>query len=301
MAWQVLTYVAAAEDDRAALEGVFARFFPEGYETLDPEAILAHIRASHWDAHEFDPAMLAASALAYRGYWPRERAVQPLEAALREAGLAGTLQSEPMPEIDWQAAVEAAQQPIDLAPGIQVVPSHAVPRGKPEVVLRLTPGLGFGSGSHETTRLAATALIRTLRPGMRVFDLGTGSGLLAILAMRLGAGEVWATDNDPQAVRAARANARANETELTVLEGSLCEGLSGQADLIVANIITDVLLQLAGQVAPYLAPGGRLLCSGIHPERLPELEAALIASGLQVLERQRGKEWAALIAAVDHE
>lgn len=301
MAWYVMTYVLDPMDEQAVVADLFDHVFPAGYEILDPEDILHHIKSDVWDAHAFAMEEMMHEKTAYRGYLSNRHQVETFEKALAGTPLQGHLEMAEIPDVDWQAQFEESQETIILAPGVQVIPAGCEAMGHPTVEIYLTPGVGFGSGSHETTRMAADYVVRCVKPGMRVFDLGTGSGILAILAEKLGADEVYATDNDPQAVPAARQNALANGCSLTVQCGDLFNGLSGQADVIIANIITDVLVHIPSLAGAYLRPNGQLIFSGIHPERLEEISSLLKQAGMIVLEHQSEKEWAALIAAVDYE
>jgi ribosomal protein L11 methyltransferase len=159
-----------------------------------------------------------------------------------------------------------------------------------EVVI--DPGMAFGTGSHGTTALCLAALSDLLagRPGATVLDVGTGSGLLAIAARKLGAARVAANDVDPKAVEVARENAAANGVELEIVEAPL-PGIPGTFDVVVANILANTLVELAPELAAKLAPGGVLLLSGLlHPQE-DEVRRAYVALGLAPLPGRREGEW----------
>ena len=163
-------------------------------------------------------------------------------------------------------------------------------------VIWLDPGMAFGTGTHPSTQLILRLLEKDLRPGMRALDVGTGSGILAIAAHKLGAAEVLATDIDPEAIAVARANLRQNEIEAGVdlLTGSLPD--SGQFDLICANILADVIasLLLEQGLAELLAPAGIMLLSGIITPRRHVVDLALAACDLRLVETLSDGEWLAL-------
>lgn len=176
--------------------------------------------------------------------------------------------------------------------------STPAPAGSVEVVL--DPGMAFGTGTHPTTSLCLAALSDLLaaRPGASVLDVGTGSGLLAIAARKLGAGRVAGNDNDPIAVRVARENADANGIALE-LTGAPVEAIDGTFNVILANILANTLVELAPILAAKLAPGGVLFLSGILAPQEDEVRAAYLSQGLVRFpggDRREG-EWSLLALA----
>ncbi|WP_204791728.1 50S ribosomal protein L11 methyltransferase, partial [Oscillibacter sp. CU971] len=168
------------------------------------------------------------------------------------------------------------------------------------VPLYLDPGLTFGTGAHATTRLCLTALETLVRGGERVLDLGCGSGILSVAALRLGAGSALAVDIDDKCRTAARENAGLNgigPDRLDILVGNLltdraaAEKIGGGYDLVLANIVADVIIALAPRVRGLLSPGGTFLCSGIIKGRADEVEAALNAAGLEIRTRREDNGW----------
>jgi ribosomal protein L11 methyltransferase len=171
---------------------------------------------------------------------------------------------------DWVRRTQSQFAPIEAAPRLWVVPSWHAPPDPSAVVLRLDPGLAFGSGHHVSTRLALAWLARTLRGGESVLDYGCGSGILAIAAAKLGARRIVAVDLDPQALEATAANARANGVELSVTSPDALP--AGNYDIVVANILAQPLIQLE----PILAAraGACLALSGVLEAQAPEVCAA---------------------------
>jgi ribosomal protein L11 methyltransferase len=200
-------------------------------------------------------------------------------------------------EEDWANAWKDHFHVLHIGRRTVIVPSWREYQPEPgEAVLTLDPGMAFGTGLHPTTRLCLAALEDLLRPGDRVLDLGTGSGILAIAAARLGAGAVTALDTDAVAVRAAAANVEANGLSgaVSVSQGSLTAD-PPTYDLVVANIIASVLRDLAAPLAGAVRPGGLLLACGIIQERESEVAAAFAAAGLTLQERRTEGDWVALI------
>lgn len=174
-------------------------------------------------------------------------------------------------------------------------------RSPDDVVLALDPGMAFGTGLHPTTRLCLAALEALADAGglrdARVLDVGCGSGILAIAAVRLGATSALGLDTDPIAVEATHANARRNglARRIAVREGSV-PSRERPFGVVLANLIASLLVTLAGDLAREVAPGGTLLASGIFVDREPDVRAALEAAGLSVTGRRSDGDWIALVA-----
>ena len=210
-------------------------------------------------------------------------------------------------EEDWAHAWKKHFKPLRIGRRVLLSPAWETPEIRPgELVVRLEPGMAFGTGLHPTTRLCVAALEDKVRPNEPVLDVGTGSGVLAITAARLGARPVWATDIDPLAVRAARDNAARNaipcsgET-MRVEQASVPPGQSGRFPLIVANILAEVLVGLldgdCGNVplCEPLAPGGHLILSGILEDRVEIVQSAAARHGLREVDRLQEGDWVALV------
>ena len=164
-------------------------------------------------------------------------------------------------------------------------------------VITMDPGLAFGTGTHETTSLCLETLDRLVRGGERVLDIGTGSGILAIAALKLGARVAEGVDIDPMCVRTAGENAARNGVadRFTVLVGDLSDKASGQYDIITANIVASAILSLAPHVPPLLAPGGWFMASGIIDERKQEVLDGLQAAGLHPVEVYEKRGWVCIL------
>jgi len=198
---------------------------------------------------------------------------------------------EKAPDEDWLSAWKRDLKPVTAGRFWVGAPWHDPP-GDGIIPIAIEPGMAFGTGHHETTRMALKALSEAVAPGMRVLDLGTGSGVLAIAAAKLGA-RVLALDIDPEAVRAAKENAAKNEAEVEVKKGSLAAA-PGPFDLIVANLYAELHQAFAPAYAERLAPGGRLLVTGILKDRAEATKKALKDAGLELLDEAQEGEWVLL-------
>jgi ribosomal protein L11 methyltransferase len=218
------------------------------------------------------------------------------EAAQAARGAVGGSVAE-VPDEDWGEGWKKDFRPLDVG-RVRVRPSwidERPPAGTVEVVL--DPGMAFGTGSHPTTALCLAALSDRLgvRPGASVLDVGTGSGLLAIAARKLGASRVAANDEDPVAVEVARENAARNGVDLE-LTGAPVEEIPGSFEVVVANILANVLVSLAPALAAKVARGGVLFLSGILGPQEDEVRRAHVAAGLVPLRAadRRDGEWSLL-------
>ena len=223
-------------------------------------------------------------------------------AALRHAGAAlgaGTISHSFVADEDWAETWKAYIHTEKIGERIVVRPTwEEYTPSADEIVIELDPGAAFGTGAHATTAMCLRWLEHLVSPGMRVYDVGCGSGILAVAAAKLGAGEVIAMDYDPVAVSVAEENIRQNNVHNVVAcESDLlsaCEG-AAPAELITANIIADVIIRLFAQLDRHLAPGGTLLASGIIDDRIAGVEHAAAEHGFTVLDMTCEKEWAAMI------
>jgi ribosomal protein L11 methyltransferase len=202
-----------------------------------------------------------------------------------------------VPDEDWGETWKKGLGPLSVG-RVFVRPSWvdaAAPAGQVEVVL--DPGMAFGTGTHPTTSLCLAALSDLLaaRPGAAVLDVGTGSGLLAIAARKLGAGRVAGNDNDPVAIAVARENAARNGADVALTTDPL-PAIAGRFDVVVANILANTLVELAPELLARLAPGGAVLLSGILAPQETEVRTAYLALGLRPLPGgdRRDGEWSLL-------
>ncbi len=201
-------------------------------------------------------------------------------------------------EEDWSNAWKQYYHPQNIGKRLVVCPVwEKVELTQDQVQVTLDPGLAFGTGSHETTRLCMTLLEEVVKGEEQVLDIGTGSGILAITALRLGAKDAVGVDIDPVAVKIAGENAELNQVEdrCTFLCGDLVEQVQGKYDIICANIVADVIIRLSETVQQFMHENTKLIVSGIIDTRADEVHDALIASGLKVLKRLEENGWCSML------
>jgi ribosomal protein L11 methyltransferase len=214
----------------------------------------------------------------------------------------GDLRTREVNEEDWANAWKDYFHVTHIGKRLVIRPSWREYAPQPEeVVLELDPGMAFGTGLHPTTRMCLEQVEQRTKAGMRVLDVGTGSGILALAAAKLGAASVICIDNSSVAVESATANAAANKLsdKITVVLGILDEAenarLAGPYDMVLVNIIAHVIGGMAPELARVLAPGGLLIASGIIEARRDDAEPALLAAGLELIDQAMIDDWIALI------
>jgi ribosomal protein L11 methyltransferase len=235
-----------------------------------------------------------------------------IKAELKRFGLAAALLGVSItafPDQDWMQKWREGLEPISIGTKLIIAPSQcATPNWKlldqveGRAVIRIDPGMAFGTGTHETTRLCLEAIEQYWR-GSSLIDVGTGTGILAIAAAKLVPNSrVLAIDIDPQAVEVARENARINGVSIQVLEGQLRDlagtlsNLNCAFDMVVANLTAEAIISSISDLARACNASGLLILSGILSQLATEVEQAISLAGLRIVERRELGEWVALVA-----
>ena len=214
-------------------------------------------------------------------------------------------------EEDWINNWKVFFKPFRLDDTIVIKPTWEVltDRREDDIVVEIDPGTAFGSGSHETTRLCISQLKKHVRPDADLLDVGTGSGILSIIGLKLGAGSVVATDIDPNAIRATRENFAINgirEDQAVLYQANILdpeeaerfyEQIAGKTfDIIVANILADVIIPLSAIITPLLKEEGVFIASGIIDTMEDAVKEALLVNGFEILEVNHMKDWVGIAA-----
>lgn len=223
-----------------------------------------------------------------------------LETRIADLGIEAVISFEGVNEDDWAESWKQYYKPIPLG-RVTVVPAWEKYEAKEgEILVRMDPGMAFGTGTHETTRLVMKIMQDELRGGERVLDVGTGSGILSICASKLGAKSCNAYDIDPVAVKVARENAKDDGCDnITVGVSDLLAGVDlsgGKYDFCVANIVADIIIRMMPDIPDYLTEGAPLILSGIIAPRADEVRDAVKAAGFEIVREEQENDWLAIMA-----
>ncbi len=225
-----------------------------------------------------------------------------LETRLPALNINGEISLEGMNEDDWAESWKQYYKPVPLG-RVTVVPAWEKYEAKEgEIIVRMDPGMAFGTGTHETTRLVIRLMQDELKGGERLLDVGTGSGILSICASKLGAASCNAYDIDPVAVKVARDNALADGCHnITVGVSDLLRGVDlseGKYDFCVANIVADIIIRMLPDVKTYMKTGAPLILSGIIGERAAEVRDAVIRNGFTVEKEITENDWVGMLVRI---
>ena len=290
-----------------AVSSLFEEAGASGTVIEDPALINDYIHSGLWDYTDI-PEQKDTSVVTVKAYFAADESIDEKLASIR-AGLdeiaARGVDTKPaefsvtrVQDEDWANSWKAYFHTDKVGERVVIQPSWEEYDPKEgEVVLRLDPGAAFGTGTHPTTAMCLRAMEKLIKPGMTVFDVGTGSGVLAIAAAKLGAKEVRAVDYDATAVRVARENIEANGVAdvVSTAESDLFSALPGRAGLVTANLIADLVIRLLPDLGAHLETGGALLASGIIESRAQEVREAAETAGFFVAEDYEEKEWHAMV------
>lgn len=213
----------------------------------------------------------------------------------------GIIELEELDQQDWENAWKQYYKPIKVSDKIVIKPTWEDYNAKlNELIIELDPGMAFGTGTHETTNMCIQALERHIKSDDEVLDIGCGSGILSIAAAKLGAHSVVGVDLDPMAVRVAKENTEQNNMLgfVEIRHGDLTEVVTHKANIVVANIIADIIIKLADNIADFMKEDGLFISSGIIMPRLEEVKAAIESKGFTILEVNTQGEWACITAKV---
>lgn len=285
---------------------IFRDLGASGVVIEDPELVNDYITSGKWDYTDI-PIAKETEVVVEKAYLPvngeLEGRIQTLQQEIKALESRGVntapavLATAELQDEDWSDTWK--QYFHTEKPGERVVIKPTweeyAPQGD-EVVIELDPGAAFGTGTHATTSMCIRQLEKLVKPGMTVFDVGTGSGILSIISAKLGAKNIQAVDYDDSVLKIVEENLEQNNVQdiISVAQSDLMQNVHGKAELVIANIIADIIIRLFDQLDEHLEQGGTLLTSGIIEDRIEDVLAAAEAHGYGVVERLENKGWACI-------
>ena len=302
MAWLEVTI----ETDAGRIESAAAALTAQGFAELvmeDQQEFETFLEGNrdYWDYidEELQEKLQGLSRIKLYLEDTDEAGMKKLTAAVEKLGLPMTVAA--LPETDWEESWKDNYPAVEVGKNLIVVPYWQAEDTNGRTPIILDPGLTFGTGAHASTQMVMETMEEMVRPGFRCLDLGSGSGILSIAALRLGAASAIGVDIDPKAEDIARENAAYNgyaAPEFTSLTGNVTEDktlmqeLSRQEyDLVLVNIVADVIIGLAPVLPQFLTKNSLLICSGILDVRLQDVIAALTAAGLEIVTLKEKEDW----------
>lgn len=285
---------------------IFRDLGASGVVIEDPELVNDYITSGKWDYTDI-PIAKETEVVVEKAYLPvngeLEGRIQTLQQEIKALESRGVntapavLTTAELQDEDWSDTWK--QYFHTEKPGERVVIKPTWEEYEPkddEVVIELDPGAAFGTGTHATTSMCIRQLEKLVKPGMTVFDVGTGSGILSIISAKLGAKNIQAVDYDDSVLKIVEENLEQNNVQdiISVAQSDLMQNVHGKAELVIANIIADIIIRLFDQLDEHLEQGGTLLTSGIIEDRIEDVLAAAEKHGYGVVERMENKGWACI-------
>lgn len=291
------------------ISGIFYSLDCKGVAIEDPNDILGREQGPlTWDFADINVLEHKGKVAVVKAYFSEEDNIEEVLSyvnyrinELKEMGLDlgdAKVEHEKMHEEDWANTWKQYYKPSKVGEKIVVKPiweEYSAKEG--ELVIDLDPGMAFGTGTHETTRMCIQALERYVEKESTVFDVGCGSGILAIAAAKLGSKLAVGVDLDPVAVESSKENVGYNKLDnIEILHGNLVEVIDGKADIVVANILAEIICILIDDVKRVLKEGGVFITSGIIHDRVDMVCEKLESTGFEVIEKNRDGEWNCIVA-----
>ncbi len=301
------------EEDIEFVEGILYTLDVKGISIEDPKDITGREQGPlTWDFADLNIFEYDKHHAVMKAYFNVDEDIEEIIeeikekiAKARENGLSISeviITSTEVHEEDWANEWKKYYKPLHIGSRFVIKPlweDYVAKEG--EIILHMDPGMAFGTGTHETTRMCLEAIDEYSSENHRVFDIGTGSGILAIAAAKLGAKEVIGVDLDMVAVASAKENVEHNQLKnVQILKGNLLDVVEGKADLVVANIIAEVIKHITSDVKKALKDNGIFIASGIIKEKEEFVKEELLLHGFVIKEVKREGEWVCIISEAHH-
>lgn len=311
MSWTEVTVVTTPEAVEA-VSGILYMTNVSGVSIEDPTLIEESNRATWlWDVLDKDVEdRYREEKGILKAYYPNDSDVENIVLEIHEGMERAkeyvnvgnySISHRIVEEEDWENSWKKYYKPVKVGKNILIKPVWEETPQNGEIVIELDPGMAFGSGTHETTRMCLKLLEEYIKSDSSVLDIGTGSGILSIGAAKLGASDIKAVDIDSVAVKVAKENAKLNKVEdkIDISCGNLTEKISGKYDIVIANIIADAIITLSADASKFLKSDGIYITSGIIEHRIDDVKKALTENGFNIIHIERERDWAAIVCKKD--
>ncbi|MDF2682526.1 MAG: ribosomal protein methyltransferase [Brevibacillus sp.] len=310
MKWSEISIHTTAEATEA-VSSILYEMGANGVVIEDPEVLYREWDTPFGEIYQLSPDDFPAEGVFVKAYLPVDSSelfdvVEELKeqlAQLTEYGLdigKANIAVNDVHEDEWAHAWKKYYKPVHVTDRMTIKPvwEEYEPRHADEVIIEMDPGMAFGTGTHPTTILCLRAVEKYVDQGDRLYDVGTGTAILSIAAIKLGAEHVLAMDLDEVAVRSAQANTELNgvHESITVRQNNLLDGVEEPVDVVVANILAEVIVRFTDDVYRVLKPEGVFIASGIIQAREADVKKALADSGLVVVETIMIDDWVAIVS-----
>lgn len=310
MKWSEISIHTTAEATEA-VSSILYEMGANGVVIEDPEVLYREWDTPFGEIYQLSPDDFPAEGVFVKAYLPVDSSelfdvVEELKeqlTQLTEYGLdigKANIAVNDVHEDEWAHAWKKYYKPVHVTDRMTIKPvwEEYEPRHPNEVIIEMDPGMAFGTGTHPTTILCLRAVEKYVDQGDRLYDVGTGTAILSIAAIKLGAEHVLAMDLDEVAVRSAQANTELNgvHESITVRQNNLLDGVEEPVDIVVANILAEVIVRFTDDVYRVLKPEGVFIASGIIQAREADVKKALADSGLVVVETIMIDDWVAIVS-----
>lgn len=304
MNWLEVSY-EATEENYEVVSHFFIQAGSKGVALEDSGVPHAEYGSEKAEVYRLNPDDYPSAGVVVKGYFAELPGVGETIAGLKaqlqgfaEGGMGAFLVSV-LAEEDWSESWKSGYEPIQVSDRLVIKPSwFETTTDGSQIEIRLDPGMAFGSGTHETTRLSLQLLLQHVKADSYVVDVGCGSGVLSIAAAKLGAASVYGVDVDPMAVKRAEENAQLNACDIAFRTGDLMNGMDGlgwQPTIVVANLIAHLIVEMLPDVKKVLVDDGIFICSGIIAEEKEAMMHALETSGFEVLSVVEENGWLGIV------
>lgn len=253
-----------------------------------------------WDFIDYPLLNSKEGVFALRVYPENMEDANNLKAELNEKNLGQCLIEEKNDE-DWANNWKKYYKPLEIGEKLAIVPEWEAYDNDKRIVIKINPGMAFGTGTHESTYMCLELLERYVKKDDEIFDIGCGSGILAIAALKLGAKRALAVDIDDKCIDASHENADLNnlEDKMDIKKGNLLDVVKGRADLIVSNIIAEIIVDEIKNLKNHMDKGGIFITSGIIKERRQMVIDALKENGFEIIDELEKNNWVAIVGRLN--